>query len=132
MNPHGESEIPDIAGARMFGGEGDDMLWGSDRWDRMQGGPGDDVLAGYEGRDYLRGGPGNDMIVGGTNIDDVNGNTGNDRVFIQGADLASGGHGNDSCGGFSWEDIVIPGTCEESFSTTIEAINANFINNGGD
>ena len=134
MNPHAatnEWEI-DTAGARMYGGEGDDMLWGSNRWDRMQGGPGNDILAGFEGRDYLRGGPGNDQLIGGTNIDDMNGNTGADRIFIQDADKAQGGFGNDECGGFTWEDITIPASCETEFSTTMAMINMNMMNGGGD
>ncbi len=134
MNPHAatnEWEI-DTAGARMFGGEGDDMLWGSNRWDRMQGGPGNDILAGFEGRDYLRGGPGNDQLIGGTNIDDMNGNTGADRIFIQDADKAQGGFGNDECGGFTWEDITIPASCETEFSTTMAMINMNMMNGAGD
>lgn len=132
MNPHAQTFEPDTAGARMFGGEGDDMLWGSDRWDRMQGGPGDDLLAGFEGRDYLRGGPGNDNLIGGTNIDDMNGNIGRDRIFIQGADKASGGYGTDECGGFSWEEIDIPASCENTFETTMAMVNMNMMNGGGD
>ena len=134
MNPHAATDTwdHDTSGARMFGGPGDDMLWGSNRWDRMQGGPGDDILAGFEGRDYLRGGPGNDQIIGGTNIDDVNGNTGADRIFIQGVDIAQGGFGNDECGGFEWEDITIPASCEREFSTTMAMVNMNMMNGGGD
>ena len=63
-----DAERLDIRGARMFGGAGDDLIYGSTRWDRMQGGPGDDQLFGYEGRDWIRGGPGADAIDGGTNI----------------------------------------------------------------
>ena len=87
----------DIAGSRMFGGTGDDVIIGSDRWDRMQGGAGDDLLLGMEGRDWIRGGAGNDIILGGTNIDDVNGNQGNDEIILHGQDIGQGGFGIDTC-----------------------------------
>ena len=91
------SRLIDIAGSRMFGGEGSDLLVGSNRWDRMQGGPGNDALWGFEGRDYVRGGPGDDLLVPGQNIDDVNGNTGADLIFIQQQDNVTGGLGIDEC-----------------------------------
>ena len=87
----------DTAGSRVQGGPGQDVLIGSNRWDRMQGGDGDDVLLGLEGRDWMRGGNGNDILLGGPGIDDVNGNLGNDEVVIYGADTGHGGFGVDAC-----------------------------------
>lgn len=87
----------DFAGSRMFGGPGDDLLIGSNRWDRLQGGPGDDVLLGLEGRDWMRGGSGNDILMGGLGIDDLNGNHGRDRLVLVGADVGKGGFGVDRC-----------------------------------
>lgn len=92
-----QSTVSDTAGGRMFGGTGNDLLVGSDRWDRMQGGDGNDYLFGLEGRDWMRGGAGNDMIFGGLGIDDVNGNLGADRIIATGADTILGGYGADSC-----------------------------------
>lgn len=92
----------DTAGSRMFGGAGDDVLVGSNRWDRMLGGLGDDTLWGFEGRDYIRGGQGNDTIVGGPGIDDINGNTGNDHLIYQGRDIMRGGWGIDRCEAATW------------------------------
>lgn len=130
-NAHGRGSF-DTAGARMFGGEGNDTLWGSNRWDRMQGGPGDDMLAGFEGRDYLRGGPGADNLIGGANIDDMNGNTGRDRIFIEGDDNARGGFGADDCGGFVGQRIEIHASCETTFETTMAMVNMNMMNGGND
>lgn len=126
--PHQPSFVEDTAGDRMFGGVGDDRLVGGDRWDRMQGGPGNDVLLGFEGRDFMRGGSGNDELIGGTNVDDMNGNTGADRLFLRGDDVASGGLGRDTCGGFSWDDVDVPTTCETEFSTTMAMVNMNMAN----
>jgi len=96
----------DTAGARMFGGDGDDLLVGSNRWDRMQGGLGNDTLWGFEGRDYLRGGHGNDNLIGGPGIDDVNGNTGNDHLIYQGRDMMRGGWGLDRCEAAGWPEVL--------------------------
>ena len=87
----------DTSGARMFGGQGNDDMYGSNRWDRMQGGPGDDQLFGYEGRDWLRGGPGRDNVNGGAGVDDVNGGNGSDRITVTNGDSIRGGNGADWC-----------------------------------
>ncbi len=70
----------DARGARMFGGAGNDDLYGSDRWDRMQGGDGTDRLYGFEGRDWLRGGNGDDLVFGGGAVDDLRGGPGANHV----------------------------------------------------
>lgn len=87
----------DIRGARMFGGLGNDIIHGSNRWDRMQGGPGFDELNGYEGRDWLRGGPDRDWVNGGPGIDDVHGGNGPDRITVTNGDSVRGGNGSDWC-----------------------------------
>ena len=87
----------DTAGGRMFGGIGNDIIIGSNRWDRMQGGAGDDLLLGMEGRDWMRGGTGNDIILGGGGIDDINGNQGNDEIILHSQDIGHGGFGLDTC-----------------------------------
>lgn len=74
-----EARIDD-RGARMFGGAGNDDLYGSDRWDRMQGGDGSDRLFGFEGRDWMRGGNGADLVIGGGAVDDLRGGPGVDEV----------------------------------------------------
>ena len=91
-------DYDDVRGARMFGGEGDDVIWGSNRWDRMQGGPGNDRLYGYAGRDWIRGGPDNDQIFGDAGADDLGGGTGLDWLAADKADLVvRAGAGQDRC-----------------------------------
>lgn len=97
---HSASNRADRRGARMFGGVGDDTIYGSDRWDRMQGGPGNDQLYGYEGRDWMRGGPSNDRLDGGLGVDDMNGANGSDHLFLTKGDVAIGGAGRDRCDHF--------------------------------
>lgn len=87
----------DTRGARMFGGAGDDVIYGSNKWDRMQGGPGKDQLNGYEGRDWLRAGPGNDLVDGGPGIDDLHGGNGRDDIEMTNGDVVRGGAGLDLC-----------------------------------
>ncbi len=83
----------DERGARMFGGAGNDSIYGTNRWDRMQGGTGLDHLYGYEGRDWIRGGAESDVLTGAGNIDDLHGGNGNDRIIVEGADTVRGGAG---------------------------------------
>ncbi len=91
------TERGDTKGARMFGGAGNDKIYGSNKWDRMQGGPGNDELNGYEGRDWLRAGPGNDVVNGGPGIDDQHGGNGRDDIEMTNGDIVRGGAGLDLC-----------------------------------
>lgn len=86
--------LDDSAGGRFFGGQGDDIIFGSNRWDRAQGGPGDDRLQGFNGRDWLRGGADEDFLEGGGNIDDLHGGNQNDIIEAGGGDIVAGGAGN--------------------------------------
>lgn len=51
-------------GDTLYGGPGDDVLFGSSSGDTLDGGPGIDVLIGGAGPDLLRGGPGRDTLRG--------------------------------------------------------------------
>ena len=93
----GRFDVADIAGSRMYGGIGNDVLLGSDRWDRMQGGPGEDTLLGFRGRDWIRGGGDRDHISGDQGIDDLHGGNGNDQILLEHADTVRGGAGHDEC-----------------------------------
>ncbi len=92
-----ERDRDDTAGGRIFGGLGDDLIHGSNRWDRIQGGPGEDIIFGYGGRDWIRGGADADDLSGGANIDNVHGGDGDDRIAIAGSDTVRGGAGSDTC-----------------------------------
>lgn len=109
---HRTSVTGDAAGAKMSGGAGDDILFGSNRWDRMRGGTGNDIIWGFEGRDWIRGGPGDDRIVGGQGVDDLAGNTGADIIQTFGADLVNGGYGIDRCTRFDWDSGGALVSCE--------------------
>ena len=62
----------------------------------MYGGAGQDSLFGEDGADDLNGGNGNDLISGGLGADLVKGQAGNDTLIGgQGADVLTGGGGND-------------------------------------
>ncbi len=90
--------LDDVRGARMFGGAGNDLIVGSDRWDRMQGGPGNDRLLGFAGNDWMRGGPGTDHVIGHNGSDDLLGGGGSDVVLGDRRDSAvRGGGGHDFC-----------------------------------
>ena len=90
--------LTDTAGSRIFAGAGNDVVIGSDRWDRMQGGPGDDSLFGFAGRDWMRGGPGADVVAGHDGIDDLHGGGGADTIYATRNDAnVRGGAGQDLC-----------------------------------
>lgn len=113
-------EFLDDAGARMFGGPGNDLIVGTNRWDRIQGGPGDDTMWGFEGRDYIRGGSGSDAIIGGLGIDDTNGNTGNDHLVQFGAEITNGGFGLDRCESPAWPNQQNMRSCERLGLPTLD------------
>jgi Ca2+-binding RTX toxin-like protein len=110
----------DTAGAIMFGGPGNDLFYGSNKWDRMQGGPGNDSMWGFEGRDWMRGGPGDDSLVGGQGIDNLAGNTGADAIMLLGADRVSGGFGIDLCSAYAWDIGATIASCERSSDPDID------------
>ena len=71
----------------LFGGEGNDVLFGLGGNDHLYGGSGDDVLFGGSGDDYLDGGEGRDILFGGS---------GNDIIKYDSTDfLVDGGDGID-------------------------------------
>ncbi|HIF9283878.1 TPA: Ig-like domain-containing protein, partial [Photobacterium damselae] len=65
------SEIPDIQGGadKLYGNEGDDILYGQSKSDTLVGGQGDDILNGGSGDDILVADEGNDILVGGKGDD---------------------------------------------------------------
>ncbi len=79
------------------GGTGNDTLQGEDGSDRLSGGGDNDDLYGAEGNDTLDGGDGHDNLVGGLGNDSIAGGTGNDTLIAgPGLDTLHGGDGNDA------------------------------------
>jgi Ca2+-binding RTX toxin-like protein len=88
----------------LDGGNGDDVLAGSDGNDGLIGGAGADSLYGYYGNDVLVGGTGKDRLYGGFGDDYLNGDPG-DGV----EDFLHGGAGSDHfVYGFVSQDTVVP------------------------
>lgn len=113
-----QDRLEDVRGTRVFGGEGNDRIWGTNRWDRIQGGPGNDVLWGFAGVDRLRGGPGNDIVFGHGGADDLGGGNGADQIFADSVDTnVRAGAGNDACPTITRRSTIWRG-CQEVISTS--------------
>lgn len=108
----------------LFGGEGDDVLFGMGGNDKLTGGAGNDVLFGGAGNDAISGGGGNDVIYGGTGDDAINGGTGNNVIH--------GGAGNDLIsyslydslvdGGEGMDILVGPGATNAASGTAVTGV----------
>ncbi len=95
----------------LFGIGGDDLLAGGRGDDELNGNSGNDVLYGNEGNDILRGNSGTDTLHGGSGEDVLEGNSGNDELHGDGdADLLNGGSGDDSLWGGSGDDELQGGS----------------------
>ncbi|MEM8789523.1 MAG: G8 domain-containing protein [Pseudomonadota bacterium] len=68
-------------GARLEGGPGDDIFYGSDASDSFRGGAGDDTIFGGAGNDTLFGGDGRNVVVGGEGDDNLRLGSGADQIF---------------------------------------------------
>lgn len=91
-----------LATAEMFGGSGNDKLFGSRTANWLYGEEGDDILCGGAGADLLRGGSGNDKLFG---------LAGADQLFADdGFDLLCGGSGNDTLTGKRGRDKLMGGS----------------------
>ncbi|GBD42104.1 Leukotoxin [bacterium HR39] len=121
-------------GGAVSGGEGDDVVVGSDRADTIaghggddviDGAGGDDVLYGGEGADHVSGGEGNDVLAGDGGNDVLAGDAGNDRLEggpgddrLEGGagdDLAFGDEGPDVLDGGSGSDVLHGGPGDDAF-----------------
>ncbi len=89
-----------IAGDRMAGYGGDDIIRGLNDDDCIHGGSGADRLAGGPDQDRLLGSSGNDRLNGGTDRDTLFGQSGRDRLVGGfGRDRLYGGSNNDRLSG---------------------------------
>lgn len=92
---------------KLFGGVGDDFLYGDGGKDKLNGGVGDDKLDGGNGKDTLNGGAGSDHLYGGNADDIVKGGKNNDFLFgDDGNDTLKGGAGNDVLAGGTGNDTL--------------------------
>jgi Ca2+-binding RTX toxin-like protein len=71
----------------IYGGAGNDTMFGGTGVDTVYGGSGNDTLTGNNGGDTLYGGSGNDTIAGGNGVDII--------VGGRGADTLTGNNSND-------------------------------------
>lgn len=92
-NPTGGADM-------LYGGAGNDWLFGNRGNDMLEGGVGNDVLFGGEDSDFLQGGDGDDELYG---------NAGVGSPLEDGEDYLDGGAGNDKLGGGGSDDILFGG-----------------------
>jgi hypothetical protein len=86
-------------GDRIFGGEGDDKLFGGAGNDAVYGGSHDDLIYGGTGNDKIHGEAGDDLLYGGFGNDTIYDGSGDDRI--------EGGTGRDTIWLGGGEDIVV-------------------------
>ena len=92
---------------RLYGGEGNDIVFGLGGKDRLYGDSGNDMLLGGSDKDTLEGGDGDDRLYGGSGEDTLKGGDGDDRLFGgSGDDVLEGGEGNDYLDGEAGGDTV--------------------------
>gem|GEM_PF-4153455 len=63
------------------GGDGNDLIYGSENADELKGGAGNDHLDGLDDSDNLYGGEGNDQLYGGDGDDALTGEGGVDSIY---------------------------------------------------
>ena len=81
------AKTTEIAGVKLIGDAGDDVLTGADTGDSLGGGDGNDRLVGAKGGDDMSGGAGNDTLVwnNGDASDFIEGDVGNDTTEVNGS-----------------------------------------------
>ena len=87
---------------QIFGGKGNDTIYGSGFGDEIQGGSGNDKIWGGAGNDFLYGNSENDELHGESGNDTLEGSDGNDKLF--------GGADNDTLHGQAGQDYFDGGT----------------------
>lgn len=95
----------------LNGNSGEDILYGNDGNDVLNGNSGHDNLSGGNGNDELNGNSGDDELNGNDGEDELNGNSGNDQLYGgNGNDRLNGGSGDDALNGGNGSDILIGGS----------------------
>lgn len=72
-----------VAGDRLYGNGGDDIINGNGGNDYLEGGTGADTLNGGDGNDTILGMQGNDIIDGGLGSDELDGGLGQDTYYYR-------------------------------------------------
>ncbi|MBC7855298.1 MAG: hypothetical protein IAF94_17865 [Pirellulaceae bacterium] len=94
----------------VYGGKGNDVIFGSNGSNELHGDEGNDALFGGNGADLLIGGDGNDFLFGGNGADALFGGAGMDWLFGgNGADLLDGGDDEDWLFGGNGADLLLNG-----------------------
>ena len=92
----------------MYGYGGSDTIYAGEGNDQIYGGEGDDTLGGQDGNDTIYGGDGTDTIYGDGGDDIINGGAGNDLVYAHdGDDIITGGAGDDELHGIAGNDLFL-------------------------
>jgi len=94
------SNLTDVP-CTIYGGPGNDVLYGSSQGDSLVGGDGTDLIAGRNGNDTIDGGNDPDFLYGEAGDDCIAGGGGNDWMY--------GGDGNDTMKGGGGNDVINPG-----------------------
>jgi Ca2+-binding RTX toxin-like protein len=96
----------------IFGGAGNDLVFGDEKFDVAFGGKDNDCLWGGNGTDLLFGNDGNDCVNGEDGTDLLFGNDGDDWITAGTgvASLMGGGEGADTIKGGSGGDLILGGS----------------------
>lgn len=101
----------------LYGGNGNDEVSGNSGNDKLFGNGGQDILNGNSGDDILQGGSGNDVLNGNSGDDELSGDSGEDTLSGgSGNDRASGGSGNDTINGGSGMDLLFGGSGDDTIN----------------
>jgi hypothetical protein len=113
-------EANDSFTPRIYGGDGNDTLWGSEDADQLYGEDGDDTIHAFGADDRIWGGSGNDSIFGHAGNDHLWGEAGNDILRgWTGNDRLYGGAGDDYLYAYSGRDHLAGGDGTDTFAPLI-------------
>ncbi len=115
--------VPNPINVDVFGGAGDDTIYGGQGQEVLSGDAGNDTIyAGY-GDDVVLGGKGNDALHGGVGTQFLDGGSGNDTIWGGtgtqvimggiGADLIWGGIGHETLTGGAGDDTIWGGSGDQ-------------------
>jgi Ca2+-binding RTX toxin-like protein len=110
-----------IVSASIDAGDGDDVLYASDRGDTGDAGAGNDVLYGGRLDDWLFGGDGNDQLEAGSAVAGTLGGDGNYLDGGNGSDILRGREGSDWLEGGAGVDQLYGGAGDDILSGGADA-----------